>query len=153
MVPRITARHYRCVPPWRNPRSKRLNCSNVARTSPGNEGGREAHVEDAYRTTNDASANLTLRQIDLSRNPIVACCMFSRVRPFLLEMRSHLALTFSNSSAGFRSIGSSARKISYHSATREMGIPIVHLRRERVLKYSYIFSYQIVAVDLFIFSY
>lgn len=28
--------------------------------------------------TNDVSANLTLRQIDLSRNPIVACCMFSR---------------------------------------------------------------------------
>lgn len=40
--------------------------------------------------TNDVSANLTLRQIDLSRNPIVACRMFPRVFPFLSEIRSDL---------------------------------------------------------------
>ena len=43
-------------------------------------------------TTNDVSANLTLRQIDLSRNPIVACCMFSRAFTFLPEIRSDLVL-------------------------------------------------------------
>lgn len=49
-------------------------------TSSANERVRERNSKNVT-ATNDVSENLTLRQIDLSQNPIVGCCMFSRVFP------------------------------------------------------------------------
>lgn len=52
--------------------------------------GASESAKACVTATNDVSANLTRRQIDLSRNPIVTCRMFPRVFPFLPEIRSDL---------------------------------------------------------------